>query len=99
MTFVHVAAFAWKESATADEITSAMARVAALQEKVPGVIEIWAGPNSSRYAEGYTHVVMVRGESQEAIDAYRAHPDHQSVAADIDAMEERGIGIDFETEG
>jgi hypothetical protein len=97
MTYVHVALFAWKHDVQQSDIDRVMSEVASLQDKVPGVLEIFAGENHSKYSEGYSHVVMVRGESQEAIDAYRSHPDHVKVAAEIDSYELKGVGVDFAT--
>jgi len=93
---VHIALFRWKDSATQEAIATALATIESLASKVPGIVEIVCRKNESKYAEGYTHVVMVRGESQEAIDAYRAHPDHVLAARQIESIEDRGIGVDFE---
>jgi hypothetical protein len=93
---VHIALFRWKDSARPQEIETALAMIESLQKKVPGIVEIICRKNESKYSEGYTHAVMVRGESQAAIDAYRAHPDHLIAARQIEAMEEKGIGVDFE---
>ncbi|MDQ2972986.1 MAG: Dabb family protein [bacterium] len=68
-----------------------------MDDKVPGIVEIITGENTSKYGEGYTHVILVRGENQAALDAYRAHPDHAKVAETIEAMEEHGSGVDFVT--
>lgn len=94
---IHVALFHWKDSTANEEIDAALSMIESLARKVPGIVEIVCGKNQSKYAEGYTHVVMVRGESREAIEAYRKHPDHLAAARKIEAMEERGIGVDFST--
>jgi hypothetical protein len=94
---IHIALYAWKQAVTAEEIASALSAVETLADKIPDIIEISTAKNMSRYSEGYTHVILVRGTTQASIDAYRAHPDHQAIAKKIDAMEERGIGVDFET--
>lgn len=95
--FVHIALFKWRQGVTRDEVAAALKEVGALQEKIPGVVEISTGQNSSRYSEGYTDVVLVRAETQEAIDNYRLHPDHAAVAKKIEAMEASGVGVDFKT--
>jgi len=94
---VHVALFAWKSDVEQSDVDRVMAEVALLQDKVPGVIEIFAGENQSKYSEDYSHVVMVRAQSQAAIDAYRAHPDHVKAAAEIDTYELKSVGVDFST--
>jgi hypothetical protein len=39
----------------------------------------------------------VRAKNQAAIDAYRNHPEHKTIAKQLDAMEEKSIGVDFST--
>jgi len=94
---VHIALYKWKQTVTGSEISRALADIKALANKVPGIIEISTAENMSKYSEGYTHVILVRGENQASIDAYRAHPDHVEAARKIEAMEDNGIGVDFET--
>lgn len=94
---VHIALYKWKPGVSDSDIDQALHDVEALADKVPGIEEISTAENTSKYSEEYTHVILVRGNTQAAIDAYRAHPDHAKVAEQIEAMEESGIGIDFET--
>lgn len=94
---IHVALYKWNDDTSPKAIKQALRDVEALAAKIPGIIEISTAENKSKYSEGYTHVILVRGTSQTAIDAYRMHPDHIKVAQKIDAMEEHGIGVDFET--
>jgi heme-degrading monooxygenase HmoA len=93
---IHIALYKWKGAVTEKQIDDALAEVESLASKVPGIIEISTGLNTSKYGEGYTHAILVRGNNQKAIDAYRNHPDHRKVADIIDTMEDRGIGVDFE---
>lgn len=92
---IHIALYEWKESATQEQISQALKEVEALASKVPGILDITTGENTSKYGEGYTHAILVRGKNQAAIDAYRNHPDHIKVAGVIEAMEDRGIGVDL----
>ncbi|MDB5169116.1 MAG: Stress responsive alpha-beta barrel domain protein [Candidatus Saccharibacteria bacterium] len=94
---IHIALYRWKPSATIEQINKALSDIEALAEKVPGIVEISTGVNTSNYSEGYTHVILVRGDSQAALEAYRAHPDHVIAAKLIDDIEDRGIGVDLET--
>ncbi len=79
------------------KIQETLEAIASLESKIPGIVEISCAKNTSEYSEGYTHVILVRAESQMAIDAYRNHPDHMRIAGEIGAMEEHGIGVDFVT--
>lgn len=95
---IHIALYKWKETVTPKQITQALKEVEALASQVPGIFDIATGENTSKYSEGYTHAILVRGESQAAIDVYRNHPDHAKVAAVVEAIEDKGIGVDFSTE-
>lgn len=95
--YVHIAIFRWKAGVDGSEVDAALREIESVAESVDGIVEISTGENSSKYSEGYTHVVLVRGNSQEAIDAYRKHPVHVAAAEKIDAMEEAGVGVDFVT--
>jgi thiamine biosynthesis lipoprotein ApbE len=94
---IHIALYKWKETVTSRQISQVLQDVEFLATKVTGILDITTGKNTSKYGKGYTHVILVRGKDQAAIDAYRNHPGHSKVARIIDAMEDRGIGVDFST--
>ncbi len=94
---VHIALYKWKPDVALEEVEQALAELESLATKVPGIVEISTAKNTSKYSEGYTHVILVRGNDQAAIDAYRAHPDHSKVADQLVTIEEHAIGVDFET--
>lgn len=91
----HIAIFKWREGTSKERIQKVLEEVRALQKKIPGVTHILTGENFSLHGKHFTHGVVVLAENQEAIDAYRNHPDHQQVAKEIEEVEEDGIGIDF----
>jgi|SRR5882724_7636785 len=94
---IHIAVYRWKADTVAADIDVALAEIAALEQKIDGIVEISCARNESRYAEGYTHVILVRAKDAEALAAYRSHPDHDRAATRIEAFEENGIGVDFVT--
>jgi hypothetical protein len=93
---IHIALFRWKAGISEADIGRALQRVRDLKLKVPGLADIYCGANHSRWAEGFTHGVVVLAHTQAALDAYRAHSDHALVAKQIESMEDRSIGVDFE---
>jgi hypothetical protein len=95
---VHIALFRWKPDADPQRIKQALFEIESLAFHVPGIVEISCRENKSRFSEGYTHVVLVRGNSADALQAYRSHPIHERAARAIDEMEGHGIGVDFVTE-
>ena len=95
--YTHIAIFKWKSGTKISAVNSVLREIKALENKISG-IEISIAENRSKYSQGYTHVILIRGKGKEAIEAYRKHSAHQIVATKIEAMEEHGIGVDFETE-
>lgn len=93
---VHIAIFRWKAGTPEKVVVGALAKVKSLQDLVPDVTAIHVGENTSKWNQGYTHAVVVVGKSAEAIQQYRDHPVHVEVAAEIEAIEDDGIGIDFQ---
>lgn len=72
---VHVAIFKWKEGVPRDAIAQVLRHVEALKEKVASISRSMRG-EPSKHASGFNHVVFIRAETAQAIDAYRTHPDH-----------------------
>lgn len=93
----HIALYKFKDSVTPEQINQVFQELTELQSKVPGLISINCAKNTSKYSEGYEYVILIQGKDQAAIDAYRAHPDHARIAQEIEAMEDKGIGVDFST--
>jgi hypothetical protein len=96
MTHIHVAIYKWKPGTSQSTVEKALEMVRRVADRVPGVRAIYCGTNTSRWAEGYTEAVVVIGDTAAAIDAYRSDRGHVDAAAIIDAMEDAGVGVDFQ---
>ncbi|MBN4051402.1 Dabb family protein [bacterium AH-315-M05] len=94
---IHIAIFQWKKGTLESQINEALQEVRDLQHKIFGIKAIYCGKNFSKWAKNYTHGIVVLAENQKALDRYRNHPDHQSVASKIEFMEQDGIGVDFKS--
>ena len=95
---IHIALYRWKTDTSPTKIEDALKNLEKLRGKIPGLVEISYGENKSQFSEGYSHVILIRGETAEAIQAYRDHPDHQAAALAIESIEQHGIGVDFTTD-
>lgn len=93
---VHLALFSWKDSVSQKEINDLMGSIRELKNKIPYIIELYAGENFSKWNEGYTHAVVVTTKDRSGLDCYRNHPSHVPIANLVDSMKEKAIGIDFE---
>ena len=96
MSSVHIAIFKWKEGTEEAKIDKALDVVRDLRLKVSGIKDIMCGRNYHPASKGFTHGVVVIADSREALEAYRHHPDHMVVAPLIEAIEQDGIGFDFD---
>ncbi|MXP48228.1 hypothetical protein GRI43_12605 [Altererythrobacter luteolus] len=92
---VHVAIFKWKTGTTTEQINDALVLVKQVRSRVPDIVDILCGENTSKWGQGFSHAVVVLGRTEEAIAAYRADEVHKEAARVIDAMELDGIGVDF----
>ncbi len=95
---VHIAIYRWKENAPIDKLEDAMESLKGMADDVPGIRLITWGRNTNKWAEGFTHAILILGENEEAIEQYRRHPLHKGVADFIDSWEGFGVGVDFQRE-
>ena len=74
----HIVLFKCKPELPPAEIESVFEALAALQNKVPGLVEFESGINNSPegYDRGYTHAFTMGFTDEQARDAYLQHPEH-----------------------
>lgn len=92
---IHIALYRWKHDATEKMIKQALSVTESLVGRVAGIIEITTAENASKYSEGYSHIIIVKGQDQAAIDAYFTLLNHGKVGRQLDAIEHQSIGVDF----
>lgn len=93
---VHIAIYKWKAEAPIAEIEQAIDSLRGMADDVPGIRLITWGRNESKWAEGFTHAILIVGDDAAAIAQYREHPLHEPVADFIDKWEGFGVGVDFD---
>ncbi|MHC4940811.1 MAG: Dabb family protein [Planctomycetota bacterium] len=74
----HVVLFAVTPGTASEKVDAMLASVRDLSS-VPGVISISIGPTFTDRGRQYTHGLVVRLESREALQAYATHADHVAV--------------------
>ena len=94
----HVVLLNLKPDLPQSRIDGLFAAIAALQDKIPGILEFSGGPYSSPEGmnEGYTHGFVMTFESPETRDAYLPHPNHEVVKDQILPRLERVVVFDFD---
>lgn len=93
---IHIALFKFKQKIPKEQVEKVIEQVRDFKEKIPQVVELYAGKNFSKHSQGFTHAIVIKFQSSEDLDAYRAHPDHKPIADKLEEMEEDSIGVDFE---
>ncbi len=91
----HVVLFQPKDEVTENEITGALNHVRALQDAIPGIIEVQVGENRSTYNQGYTHGFVMRFVDAEHLKAYAPHPAHQVVSEELQRISQKIIDFDI----
>jgi len=76
----HVVLLKFKSSAK-EKIDEAMAALASLKEKIPGLLDFSGGRNTSQegLSKGFTHGFVMTFEDEASRDAYLPHPEHEKV--------------------
>jgi heme-degrading monooxygenase HmoA len=80
---IHAVFLLPKSETTSEEISIAMDQVRALQQKIPGILEIQAGENTNVNNQGYTYGLIMRFADEDALKAYFPHPEHRVVGAEL----------------
>ena len=98
MMVIHIALFRWKKGVSKRQIEKIFKDIEALKKRIKGLKDIYSGENFSKWAKGFTHVIVVTAKDRVALNTYRKHPDHIILANKIEMMEERSLGVDFENQ-
>ena len=93
----HLVLFKWKADAGEEAIAETMTQLHDLKSHIEGIHDLTCGLNISDRAKGYTHGLVVRFDSREALDAYGPHPAHQRVVQNyINPIREDILVLDYE---
>ena len=92
----HIVLLQPKAEVTEDEIKTALAHVRALQDAIPGIIDVQEGKNLSNYNQGYIYGFVMRFVDAEHLKAYAPHPAHQVVSQELQHICQNIIDFDIE---
>jgi hypothetical protein len=96
-TLRHVVLFAFKDSATAEQVDAIIAGFGKLQHLIPGIGAYEWGTNVSPEGlnHGYTHCFTLTFASEADRDAYLQHAAHQAFVDTLGACLERSLVVDY----
>lgn len=98
MMYEHLVAFKLNDKITTVKQQELVAQLLALQEEIPGIVDLTAGINVTEetdHIQGFTLGLRVTFEDQEALRAYGPHPAHQAFVTSLNEWVENVIVVDY----
>jgi hypothetical protein len=98
-TLRHVVLFAFRNTATAEQVNAVVADFGKLKDAIPGIAAYEWGTNVSPEGlnDGFTHCFTLTFTQAEDRDAYLVHAAHQAFVATLGACLERSLVLDYWT--
>ncbi|WP_315792952.1 Dabb family protein [Paenibacillus sp. BIC5C1] len=96
--YEHLVVFKLIDTITPVKQQELVAQLLALQEQIPGIVDLTAGINVTEetdHIQGFTLGLRVTFEDQEALRAYGPHPAHQSFVTSLNEWVENVIVVDY----
>ncbi|HHT01395.1 MAG TPA: Dabb family protein [Firmicutes bacterium] len=92
----HIVLLKKKPEATDEQMEELVARLKALQDKIPNILDLTVGYNFSARGQGFTIGLVVRFPDKAALEVYQPHPAHQEVVQYIRTVVSDLIVVDYE---
>jgi hypothetical protein len=85
-----------KSDISSEAIAIALLHVRELQQTIPGIVDVQAGPNhNTTNNHGYTYGFEIRFTDSDALKAYAPHPAHKLVSDELVSISESIIDFDL----
>lgn len=96
-TLRHVVLFAFKDSATVEQIDAIVEDFGRLKSRIPGVMSFEWGTNVSpeNLNQGFTHAFTLTFGSEEDRNVYLLHAAHQAFVDTLGPVLERALVVDY----
>jgi hypothetical protein len=93
----HVVLFKTTPEATEEQKERMVAELAALKDKIPGIVDLTVGRNFSERNQGFDIGLVVRFTDRAALEAYLPHPAHRGcVDQFVGPIKQDVIVVDYE---
>lgn len=79
----HMVWIKFREGVSPDRAEWHMDALRQLKGKVPAIEQVYAGANVTDRSQGYTHGLLVRLETRDALQQYLEHPEHRAVSGPL----------------
>lgn len=93
----HMVFFKYKDSATEEQIEEIQSEFAALEKKIPGLLEFQSGQQTSdvEQTKGFTHAYVLTFIHNRARNDYLIHPAHKEFVTLVGPVLEEPLVLDF----
>ena len=96
MKVEHQVWFKFKQGISDQRIDHHAKGLAALKNKIPGILELKVGRNFTDRAPGYLLGLSVTFTDKAALEVYQPHPEHKAVANPLREDCDSVMALDFE---
>lgn len=93
----HLVLIKWKPSTSEANRRRVLSALAALKDRIPGILRYKVGENFSPRSQGFDAAISSTFADLASLQAYQPHPEHQVVATEIASLAENILALDFET--
>lgn len=91
----HLVVIRWKDATPQAQRLGILEELAALRDKIQGIVEYRVGENFSERSQGYHAAISSTFADEASLAAYGPHPLHQQVAAQLRDAADSLIVLDF----
>ncbi|QBD80197.1 Dabb family protein [Ktedonosporobacter rubrisoli] len=87
-----------KPETTPEEMEAIFAQFKALKGKIPGLLDVQAGPNKHTVNQGYTYGFVMTFVDEEHLKAYSPHPAHRAISPELRRLSSTLLNFDIPQE-
>lgn len=95
MPSIHVVLLRPKPGIPESRVEAMLQSVRDIRKYVPGLLDVRCGKNEHVDRIRFTHCIIVIGENDAALQAYRKHPLHEPIGKEFVEIEEDSVGCDI----
>ena len=91
----HIVIIRWNDATPQATRQGILEQLAALRDKIPGIVKYSVGENFSGRSQGYHAAITSTFADEASLAAYGPHPLHQQVATQLSSAADSLIVLDF----
>ena len=93
----HIVVFELSKETTQEQIEALYREISSFRDRIPGILDLTIGENFSKISKNYTHGVVIRFETKQALKDYFTNPIHTAMVENhLKPILVDGLEIDYE---